>query len=111
MTVVPAVQDHAVTTTVEVQVVSALSTTLARRRTPIVAVLTGADEGRPVAPTGSREEDAGTVPLAGDFVSFVTTIFAPSPRAIVNQFLTFILRRESPFATPIVSCSIVSRVA
>ena len=110
MTVAPVVPVHVVTTTEEVQAASVLSITLVRRRTPIVAVLTGA-EGRPVAPTGSREEDAGTVPLAGDFVSFVTTIFAPSPRAIVNQFLTFILRRESPFATPIVSCSIVSRVA
>ena len=107
MTVVPAVPVHVVITTAEVQVVSVLSIALARRRTPIVAALTGAVEGRPAPPTGSREEDAGSVLLAGNLVSVVTALASPGPCAVVNQFLTFRLRRESPFAAPVVPCGII----
>ena len=107
MTVVPVVPDHVVTTTVEAQVVSVLSTARVRRRTPIVAALTGAVEGQPVPPTGSREKDAGAVLLAGDLVSVVTALASPGPCAVVNQFLTFRLRRESPFASPVVPCGII----
>lgn len=54
MPVVAVVPVHVVVATVEVQVVRVQSIAPVRRRTPIVAVVSGVVERRPVTPTGGR---------------------------------------------------------
>ena len=98
-------------TTVEVQVVRVVGTTLMRRRTPVETASPLAVKRRTITPTGSRKEDAVAVLLAGYLVAFYTVLYCPGPGAVVEQFVKLGFGRQAPGAAPLFAGDVVGGVA
>ena len=113
MAVVTVAPIRKMATTVEVQVARFAGKTLTRRRTPVVTVSPLVVKRRTTTPTGSREEDAVAVLLAGYFVTFYSVLSCPGPGAVIfiAQFVKLGFGGQAPAAAPLIAGNVVGGVA